>query len=398
MLNSDILEIVFGMVFVILLLSLLATIVNEFIATFTRMRASTLKEAIYRMLEDGPDRESGLAKAFYDHPLIRKLTGKNGSPPSYLAPSTFSQVLKDILSGSGNPADALAALKSKAARLPEGETRTWLLSLLDNAGNSVQTFTTAAEDWFNKTMDRASGWFKRKMQLISIGVGFAIAIALNADSISIFRHLNKNSEVRTQLAALADDYLARTEQEVVQSDETANPVKIDTALGDSTRPHGRQRSARSKRPASAQPSSEISSLMKKYEKLLEDDLRDANQLLGLGWRNFESERDDFRCGKADRNKASAQNRKTDRAKKPRDTGKQRRTRPGGDSTQADPPASAPHQEGSWSAFVRCSPITFWFLKGIGWLITALAISLGAPFWFDVLKRVTNIRGTGAKSS
>ena len=29
----------------------------------------------------------------------------------------------------------------------------------------------------------------------------------------------------------------------------------------------------------------------------------------------------------------------------------------------------------------------------GWLTTALAISLGAPFWFDVLKRVMEIRAT-----
>lgn len=30
---------------------------------------------------------------------------------------------------------------------------------------------------------------------------------------------------------------------------------------------------------------------------------------------------------------------------------------------------------------------------IGWLITALAISLGAPFWFDVLNKFMVIRST-----
>ena len=33
----------------------------------------------------------------------------------------------------------------------------------------------------------------------------------------------------------------------------------------------------------------------------------------------------------------------------------------------------------------------WFLRVLGWLITALAISLGAPFWFDVLNKVANVR-------
>jgi hypothetical protein len=29
--------------------------------------------------------------------------------------------------------------------------------------------------------------------------------------------------------------------------------------------------------------------------------------------------------------------------------------------------------------------------GIGWLLTAIATALGAPFWFDLLNRVTNVR-------
>lgn len=30
----------------------------------------------------------------------------------------------------------------------------------------------------------------------------------------------------------------------------------------------------------------------------------------------------------------------------------------------------------------------------GWLILALAVSLGAPFWFDLLQKIINLRGTG----
>jgi hypothetical protein len=35
-------------------------------------------------------------------------------------------------------------------------------------------------------------------------------------------------------------------------------------------------------------------------------------------------------------------------------------------------------------------------KIVGLLITGLALSLGAPFWFDLLSKFVNIRGTGAK--
>ena len=35
-------------------------------------------------------------------------------------------------------------------------------------------------------------------------------------------------------------------------------------------------------------------------------------------------------------------------------------------------------------------------KLTGLAITAFAISLGAPFWFDMLSKIMNVRGTGAK--
>ena len=31
---------------------------------------------------------------------------------------------------------------------------------------------------------------------------------------------------------------------------------------------------------------------------------------------------------------------------------------------------------------------------IGWILTALAVSIGAPFWFDLLNRFMNIRNAG----
>jgi hypothetical protein len=35
----------------------------------------------------------------------------------------------------------------------------------------------------------------------------------------------------------------------------------------------------------------------------------------------------------------------------------------------------------------------WVMRVLGWLITALAVSLGAPFWFDLLNKFIVIRGT-----
>jgi hypothetical protein len=39
---------------------------------------------------------------------------------------------------------------------------------------------------------------------------------------------------------------------------------------------------------------------------------------------------------------------------------------------------------------------FWLTKVLGWFVTGLALSLGAPFWFDLLGKFMNIRGAGPK--
>jgi hypothetical protein len=35
----------------------------------------------------------------------------------------------------------------------------------------------------------------------------------------------------------------------------------------------------------------------------------------------------------------------------------------------------------------------WHKKALGWLITALAVTLGAPFWFDLLNKFMSVRST-----
>jgi len=42
----------------------------------------------------------------------------------------------------------------------------------------------------------------------------------------------------------------------------------------------------------------------------------------------------------------------------------------------------------WAGFI--------FTKLVGMAITVIAIMMGAPFWFDVLNKVSNLRGVGKK--
>lgn len=39
--------------------------------------------------------------------------------------------------------------------------------------------------------------------------------------------------------------------------------------------------------------------------------------------------------------------------------------------------------------------SYWLLV-VGWILTALAVSLGSNFWFDVLGKALQLRGSGPK--
>jgi hypothetical protein len=44
----------------------------------------------------------------------------------------------------------------------------------------------------------------------------------------------------------------------------------------------------------------------------------------------------------------------------------------------------------WSATTPMG-LRAWFLRVLGWILTGLAISVGAPFWFDLLNKFVNVR-------
>jgi hypothetical protein len=39
-------------------------------------------------------------------------------------------------------------------------------------------------------------------------------------------------------------------------------------------------------------------------------------------------------------------------------------------------------------------VFWWFWKVLGIIVTALAVSQGAPFWFDILQKAVNLRLAG----
>jgi hypothetical protein len=62
------------------------------------------------------------------------------------------------------------------------------------------------EDWFNSSMDRVSGVFKRYTQYMALILGLLLSSFLNVDSISVAQYLWREPTVRQVLAAQAISY------------------------------------------------------------------------------------------------------------------------------------------------------------------------------------------------
>ena len=114
-----ILNVLIGLLLTWTLLSLSSMQIQEWIATRFKWRPAMLEKTIGKMLTDVT-----LVDQFYNHPLIRSLyTGKGSDKkPSYIPASQFSQAMIDILSTTGTEASLiqqqLYKLYSASQRLP----------------------------------------------------------------------------------------------------------------------------------------------------------------------------------------------------------------------------------------------------------------------------------------
>jgi hypothetical protein len=242
--------------------------------------------------------------------------------------------IDDLLKSKGSPRgdDAFTNLRRGVAAMsvisPEvNQTlNALLLNIEEYVGEKESKLAKArqnVEKWFDDSMDRVSGVYKRYSQWLALIIGLILAAVLNVDSVDLTLYLWREPAVRQALAENASHF------ELTQQDLEANP-----------------------------------------EEALQNF---RNQFVGLslpiGWgftrvpstafyddqcQLFPSEGQSFGLPVV------------------------------GSNLCITPPNS--NNQGNLA------------IKVLGILLTALAARQGAPFWFDVLKRVVNLRGTGANPS
>ena len=228
MFGSAILEAAIGLVLVYLLLSLIASALQESAEAWLKIRASNLETGLRELLYD-PD-GSKLTKQIYEHPLIFGLfrgnyeSGKERSNctttlPGYIPPANFAVALLDIVVRGPVPAkegDAPASAPAtntltfeslRAAvvhgSLLEAPVQRVLLLALDSAQGDLAKVKANVEAWFNSGMERVAGWYKRRMQFVLLMVGLVLAVGVNVDSLKVASDLYKNDSLRAGAVAQA---------------------------------------------------------------------------------------------------------------------------------------------------------------------------------------------------
>lgn len=224
MFGSAMLDVAVGMVFVFLLLSLICSAFNELLETRLKNRSCDLEKGIKGLL--GTD--TGLVEKLYDHGLIFSLyrgtyaeASQRKTLPSYIPSADFAKALSSLLVAENSPFD-LASIQSSVAAISNTKVKSALTTILNEANGDLQMFQAGLRSWFNSAMDRVSGWYKRRTHVIIFSLGFAIAIAMNVNSISLAQELWTNEATREALVGAAQGYVDKHSTSSASSASTSN--------------------------------------------------------------------------------------------------------------------------------------------------------------------------------
>lgn len=303
MFGSVILDVAIGMALIYFLFSLIASSVAESISDKMALRARTLRKGIENLLQIGndgkDDQYKNLLNDLYKHPLIYALYKEDDAEkatPSYIPAQTFAIALLDTLHKINNTGNDIAqlrqALDSQRNTSPIAQ---GVLSIIDQAQGDPANTQKGIEGWFNASMQRVSGWYKKGIHNYVMAVSVVIVIVFNVDTLYIANTLYYDQTLRSSMVAAADN------------------------VGQSYN-------------ASASATESVKKIQQQTGK--------AN--IHIGW-------------------------------------------------------PEPQKGQSFITYLGSILPTI-PAKIPGWIITFFAISLGAPFWFDILNKLVNIRQAGGKPS
>jgi len=211
--NGPIIDVAIGLTFVYVVLSLLASTIQEWIASFFGLRSRNLYKGVERLLG------SGMAQEVYKHPMVRRLGRRDRMlmpdnetakikrwlkigwnrlcprSPSYIDSRTLGTVLMVLMEGKEggqggddhdtDRSDIVQILKAIRQRTP---------------GISESRMVEELAEWFDEGMQRVSGWYRRNAKFWILVIALFITVAGNASTIHIAEKLWIDEALRSVVA------------------------------------------------------------------------------------------------------------------------------------------------------------------------------------------------------
>lgn len=361
------LDVLLGLSLVYLVFALAVTSINEFVAAALSSRARWLRKGIASLLSPDP---KALAEGKADQVLDSPFLSHMGTPgvfktfrASYV--SAWALVQGVLSTAQGFKADAFARvsdIRALAEQLDEkSPIRSILIDLCARANGDLAKFQELLDGWFKSFEDQLTAWYRQKTQYVVVGLSLFVAVTMNVDTIDIARQLSADPAVRNALvtqameAAKAEDVQAlmqtgkrdkaRTAFEEAmakrEAAEKATGCPAPTGDGDATRKCASDSALTALRQTESEKRDELAVQQKALEQRIKDraDALAASGLM-IGWKDG--------------------------------------------------------QIGAWLGKL-CSGdgLREGLQKLVGLLLSAFALALGAPFWFNALKSVASVRSVGA---
>jgi len=223
--SSHYLDVVLGLSYTFLAVSLLCSATREAIASLFQTRAKVLLDGVLTMLHESAARprlrgivpsilrlfrrEGGfrldrlgagsLTADVMRHPLIVGMA-QQGRMPSYIPSAIFARALVSTLTARYGKGQTAAALLNSVGN--QGLTRTLLAIMGDGPGDEA-ALENAVRIWYDTVMDRISGWYKRRSQFVLFLVGLFYACVMNIDALQLSQRLWNDAALTAQLVQKA---------------------------------------------------------------------------------------------------------------------------------------------------------------------------------------------------
>ena len=188
MLGSTVLDVAIGLIFTFLAISLAVSAIVEAIASAMKWRASTLLQGIKDLLND-PNFD-GLARSIYNHALVNpqdsgtaKTEKALKNPPAYMDPRLFADALVDVAKITQDSPDKIKLAID--TNVKDEQLNCLLKGFVDQTAGDLGKMRDNIAAWFDNSMDRVGGVYKRRTQLWSFAIALIIAAALNVSAVGV---------------------------------------------------------------------------------------------------------------------------------------------------------------------------------------------------------------------